>query len=448
MSLVGKVELLTKFGDSAAFFCRPDFLQARGVRYLVDVATSPGSDVDAVAEVCEETHHSMRRVAVGTLAEQANYWPYIQEMQMAGLFEKLPKMLALAGPYYRHGQTFQQMCGWGKFTDQRQFLYERLVGICVGAAMYSSELGAELLEMCGDTLFQHFHPMPGADLTVESYLDCDPLPDTLLRFLAHALPAAADAVVERLLDAGAEQKLRACRAANELQRHAVICRLDDVSERRQARLKAQAEARAAAEQSASSAKFRHAGNKAFQRGRIKEAVRLYTEALQLEPDNTVVYSNRSLCHLRLKEHAEAARDALAAVRCDVMRAKSWARAGDALGALGCSQLARLSYEQARQLLPSSTEYAARASEAAAALGRQAPWEPASIPDGGDPGALATWLGCAVADARERLSLIRRGGDLGGDERALAAAELRPLLDQVRKKSAGSMESAQQMVSDQ
>ena len=39
----------------------------------------------------------------------------------------------------------------------------------------------------------------------------------------------------------------------------------------------QAEARAAAEQSAGSAKLRHAGNKAFQRGRVEEAVRLYSE---------------------------------------------------------------------------------------------------------------------------------------------------------------------------
>lgn len=39
----------------------------------------------------------------------------------------------------------------------------------------------------------------------------------------------------------------------------------------------QAEARAAAEQSVSSAKLRHAGNKAFQRGRVEEAVRLYSE---------------------------------------------------------------------------------------------------------------------------------------------------------------------------
>ena len=33
----------------------------------------------------EETHHSMRRVAVGTLAEQANYWPYIEVRPPAAL---------------------------------------------------------------------------------------------------------------------------------------------------------------------------------------------------------------------------------------------------------------------------------------------------------------------------------------------------------------------------
>ena len=44
-----QVERLTKFCDSAAFFCRPDFVQARGVRYLVELATSAGSNVDAVS---------------------------------------------------------------------------------------------------------------------------------------------------------------------------------------------------------------------------------------------------------------------------------------------------------------------------------------------------------------------------------------------------------------
>ena len=56
-------------------------------------------------------------------------------MQAAGLVEKLPRMLALVGPFYRHGQGYQQMCGWGQYTDQRQFVYERLVDICAGAAM-------------------------------------------------------------------------------------------------------------------------------------------------------------------------------------------------------------------------------------------------------------------------------------------------------------------------
>ena len=93
--------------------------------------------------------------------------------------------------------------------------------------------------------------------------------------------------------------------------------------------------------------------------------------------------------------------------------------------------------QAQWLLPSSTEYAARASEAAAALCGQQPWSAASIPDWGNPNGdaevLGAWLGCDAVDARERLSLIRRGGDLQrGDERALAAAELGALLAQVHE----------------
>lgn len=51
------------------------------------------------------------------------------------------------------------------------------------------------------------------------------------------------------------------------------------------------------------------------------------------------------CGRRPCAGAQAARDALSAVRCDTLRAKSWARAGDALGALGRWQLARLCYEQ-------------------------------------------------------------------------------------------------------
>lgn len=55
----------------------------------------------------------------------------------------------------------------------------------------------------------------------QSYLDCDPLPDTLVRFFGHALRAADDAAVEHLLDSGLEHKLRSCYVSNELRRQAV-----------------------------------------------------------------------------------------------------------------------------------------------------------------------------------------------------------------------------------
>ncbi len=101
--------------------------------------------------------------------------------------------------------------------------------------------------------------------------------------------------------------------------------------------------------------------------------------------------------------------------------------------------------QARDLLPGSAEYAARAAEAAAALGAQPPWSLASIPDAAaDAGALAAWLGCSAAAARERLARAAGGGGLGGggaDERALVAGELRPLLARVRPACAGRLRRA-------
>lgn len=41
------------------------------------------------------------------------------------------------------------------------------------------------------------------------------------------------------------------------------------------------------------------GNKMFSAGHFKEAVDLYTKALELDPQNKVLFSNRSFANLRL-----------------------------------------------------------------------------------------------------------------------------------------------------
>ncbi|KAG5187176.1 hypothetical protein JKP88DRAFT_267900 [Tribonema minus] len=52
-----------------------------------------------------------------------------------------------------------------------------------------------------------------------------------------------------------------------------------------------------------------AGNAAFASKDYSEAIRLYTEAIQLNDSNHVYYSNRSACYASLGQHDEAAKDA-------------------------------------------------------------------------------------------------------------------------------------------
>lgn len=50
-------------------------------------------------------------------------------------------------------------------------------------------------------------------------------------------------------------------------------------------------------------------NEACQRGDFQEAVHLYTNALRADPQNCILYSNRSAALLKLGRHQEALDDA-------------------------------------------------------------------------------------------------------------------------------------------
>ncbi|KAL6096478.1 uncharacterized protein ACO6RY_05797 [Pungitius sinensis] len=53
-------------------------------------------------------------------------------------------------------------------------------------------------------------------------------------------------------------------------------------------------------------------NQACQQGEYAEAVRLYGEALTADPQNCILYSNRSAAHLRLGQYSTALDDAIKA----------------------------------------------------------------------------------------------------------------------------------------
>lgn len=55
--------------------------------------------------------------------------------------------------------------------------------------------------------------------------------------------------------------------------------------------------------------FKERGNEAYQARNFNEAVALYTEGIENEPTNAILYSNRSAAYLNLEDYEKARRDA-------------------------------------------------------------------------------------------------------------------------------------------
>ncbi|WFD26606.1 protein-serine/threonine phosphatase [Malassezia nana] len=71
------------------------------------------------------------------------------------------------------------------------------------------------------------------------------------------------------------------------------------------------------------------GNKFFLQGHYSEAKQLYTQAIQLDPTVTALYSNRAMCELKLEQHGLAIADANKAIELDPSFAKAYYRRASA-----------------------------------------------------------------------------------------------------------------------
>lgn len=102
--------------------------------------------------------------------------------------------------------------------------------------------------------------------------------------------------------------------------------------------------------------FKNAGNAHLAAKRAAEAAEAYTQAIELDPENAVYYSNRAAAFTLQGEYEAALEDCRAAVSLNPEYAKGYGRMGAAYMGLGNPDAAIEAYERAVKLDPDNVGY--------------------------------------------------------------------------------------------
>jgi len=109
------------------------------------------------------------------------------------------------------------------------------------------------------------------------------------------------------------------------------------------------------------------GNIAFKNGKLDEAIRIYTEAVELDPFNknlnAILYANRAAANLKLKKLQDALRDCNKAIELNDKYIKAYTRRGEIRMDMGDYEEAVRDFQQIRQLDPSNHHITQRLHEA-------------------------------------------------------------------------------------
>ncbi|KAK7536436.1 uncharacterized protein J3D65DRAFT_554671 [Phyllosticta citribraziliensis] len=97
------------------------------------------------------------------------------------------------------------------------------------------------------------------------------------------------------------------------------------------------------------------GNKLFAEKKFPEAIDKFTQAIQLDPQNHVLYSNRSGCFASMKDFEHAYQDAEKTTELKPDWAKGWSRKGSALHGKGDLVTAVDAFEHALKLEPTNAQ---------------------------------------------------------------------------------------------
>jgi hypothetical protein len=100
---------------------------------------------------------------------------------------------------------------------------------------------------------------------------------------------------------------------------------------------------------------KNAGNRAYTQGKYDQALKFYTEAIEIWPENHLLYSNRSATHLELKNLDKALEDADHCIRLAKDFPKGYFRKGQVLLALNKKEEALVALIAARDLAPKDEE---------------------------------------------------------------------------------------------
>ena len=104
------------------------------------------------------------------------------------------------------------------------------------------------------------------------------------------------------------------------------------------------------------------GNSELQKGHFLEAIKLYTQALELSPSNAVLLSNRALSFIKIENYGLALQDADKAIASDPEYAKGYYRRASANYALNHFKLARADFRQVCKLKPKDRDARSKLNE--------------------------------------------------------------------------------------
>lgn len=96
-------------------------------------------------------------------------------------------------------------------------------------------------------------------------------------------------------------------------------------------------------------------NEYFKQEKFQQAVDLYSKALELNPNKSVYYANRSISNLRLENFGYALTDASKAIECDKNYLKAYYRRAAAHMALGKYKVALKDYERVYKVKPNDAD---------------------------------------------------------------------------------------------